>query len=238
MVRIEATYAVRCDVRSVREVLEVLRWHSDLPDFIAVRYLLVELLLRIHQHGYAVYCCRGDLLRKVHFPNYIIVASTTMGSMISLGINLLVVICFGSFAHAHYTWRILLVPLSIIQLYCLGLGVALLLASLFVYFRDVAHIWEVILQAMFYATPIIYPITMVANNPEFSWAAKILMLNPSTQVIMDIRHNLLSPEYVPTVWSMVDNKLLCLLPYALSVFILWLGIHVFRKYSSKFAEVL
>ena len=55
---------------------------------------------------------------------------------------------------------------------------------------------------------------------------------------MDIRHNLLSPEYVPTVWSMVDNKLLCLLPYVLSACILWLGIHVFRKYSSKFAEVL
>ena len=120
---------------------------------------------------------RGDLLRKVHFPNYIIVASTTMGSMISLGINLLVVILFGFFAHAHYTWRVLLVPFSILQLYCLGLGVALLLASLFVYFRDVAHIWEVVLQAMFYATPIIYPISMVANNPEFSWAAKLLMLN-------------------------------------------------------------
>ena len=116
--------------------------------------------------------------------------------MISLGINLLVVILFGFFAHAHYTWRVLLVPFSILQLYCLGLGVALLLASLFVYFRDVTHIWEVVLQAMFYATPIIYPISMVANNPEFSWAAKILMLNPSTQVIMDIRHNLLSPEYV------------------------------------------
>ena len=113
---------------------------------------------------------RGDLLRKVHFPNYIIVASTTMGSMISLGINLLVVILFGFFAHAHYPWRVLLVPFSILQLYCLGLGVALLLASLFVYFRDVAHIWEVVLQAMFYATPIIYPISMVANNPEFSWA--------------------------------------------------------------------
>ena len=83
-------------------------------------------------------------------------ASTTMGSMISLGINLLVVILFGFFAHAHYTWRVLLVPFSILQLYCLGLGVALLLASLFVYFRDVAHIWEVVLQAMFYATPIIY----------------------------------------------------------------------------------
>ena len=107
---------------------------------------------------------RGDLLRKVHFPNYIIVASTTMGSMISLGINLCVVILFGFFAHAHYTWRVLLVPFSIIQLYCLGLGVALLLASLFVYFRDVAHIWEVVLQAMFYATPIIYPISMVVSS--------------------------------------------------------------------------
>ena len=181
---------------------------------------------------------RGDLLRKIHFPNYIIVASTTMGSMISLGINLGVVILFGFFAHAHYTWRILLVPLSIIQLYCLGLGVALLLGSLYVYFRDVAHIWEVVLQAMFYATPIIYPISMVAQNKEFSWAADILMLNPTTQTIMDIRHNLLSPEYVPTVWTMVDNKLLCLLPYVLSAVILWLGIHVFRKYSAKFAEVL
>lgn len=181
---------------------------------------------------------RGDLLRKIHFPNYIIVASTTMGSMISLGINLVVVILFGFFAHAHYTWRILLVPLSIIQLYCLGLSVALLLGSLYVYFRDVAHIWEVVLQAMFYATPIIYPISMVAQNKEFSWAADILMLNPTTQTIMDIRHNLLSPEYVPTVWTMVDNKLLCLLPYVLSAVILWLGIYVFRKYSAKFAEVL
>ena len=181
---------------------------------------------------------RGDLLRKIHFPNYIIVASTTMGSMISLGINLVVVILFGFFAHAHYTWRILLVPLSIIQLYCLGLSVALLLGSLYVYFRDVAHIWEVVLQAMFYATHIIYPISMVAQNKEFSWAADILMLNPTTQTIMDIRHNLLSPEYVPTVWTMVDNKLLCLLPYVLSAVILWLGIHVFRKYSAKFAEVL
>ena len=181
---------------------------------------------------------RGDLLRKIHFPNYIIVASTTMGSMISLGINLLVVIVFGFFAHAHYTWRVLLVPFSIIQLYAIALGVALLLGTLFVYFRDIAHIWEVIQQAMFYATPIIYPISMVASNQDFGWAADLLMLNPTTQAIMDIRHNLLSPEYVPNVWSMVDNPILCLLPYVLSAVILAAGVYVFRKHSAKFAEVL
>lgn len=180
---------------------------------------------------------RGDLLRKIHFPNYIIVASTTMGSMISLAINLGVVILFGTFAHAHYTWRVLLVLPSIVQLYAISLGVALLLGSLFVYFRDIGHIWEVVLQALFYATPIIYPISMVVDR-GFGWAAKLMMLMPTTQTIMDIRHNLLSPEYIPTVWTMVNNKWLCLIPYVASIVILWLGIHVFRKYSAKFAEVL
>ena len=181
---------------------------------------------------------RGDLLRKIHCPNYIIVAATTMGSMISLAINLGVVILFGFFAHAHYTWRVITVIPSILQLYAISLGVALLLGSLYVYFRDIGHIWDVILQALFYATPIIYPLSMVQKNPEFSWAADFMMLMPTTQTIMDIRHNLLSPEYVPTIWTVVDNKILCLIPYVLSVLVLWLGVHVFRKYSAKFAEVL
>lgn len=181
---------------------------------------------------------RGDLLRKIHFPNYIIVAATTMGSMISLAINLGVVILFGFFAHAHYTWRVITVIPSILQLYAISLGVALLLGSLYAYFRDIGHIWDVILQALFYATPIIYPLSMVQKNPEFSWAADFMMLMPTTQTIMDIRHNLLSPEYVPTIWTVVDNKILCLIPYVLSVLVLWLGVHVFRKYSAKFAEVL
>ena len=87
---------------------------------------------------------RGDLLRKIHFPNYIIVAATTMGSMISLAINLGVVILFGFFAHAHYTWRVITVIPSILQLYAISLGVALLLGSLYVYFRAIGHIWDVI----------------------------------------------------------------------------------------------
>lgn len=238
MVRAETADAVRRDVRGVREVPEVLGWHSDFPDFIAVRHLPVEFLLRIDQHGNARHRRSWRSAAQDSFPELHHCGVHHDGFHDFLGINLVVVILFGFFAHAHYTWRILLVPLSIIQLYCLGLGVALLLGSLYVYFRDVAHIWEVVLQAMFYATPIIYPISMVAQNKEFSWAADILMLNPTTQTIMDIRHNLLSPEYVPTVWTMVDNKLLCLLPYVLSAVILWLGIHVFRKYSAKFAEVL
>ena len=182
---------------------------------------------------------RGDLLRKVHFPNYIIVASNTMGSMISLGINMVVVVCFGFFAHAHYTWRILLVPFNVLQLYLLALGISLILSTLYVYFRDVAHIWDVLMQAMFYATPIIYPISVIAQRaPDFAWASKFLMLNPSTQVIMDIRHNLLSPEYIPTVWTYLDSRWLPFVPYMLTLLIVVVGVRIFRKYNAKFAEVL
>lgn len=179
---------------------------------------------------------RGDLLRKVHFPSYIIVAATTTGSLISLGINLVVVVIFGFFSSAEYTWNVLLVPLNLIQLYLLALGVALLLATLYVYFRDIAHIWDVILQAMFYGIPVIYPLSMVANT--YPVISKIMLINPVAQVIMDVRHNLLSPTDIPNVWSWINTTWICFIPYVASVIIVVLGVHVFKKHSPKFAEVL
>ena len=183
---------------------------------------------------------RGDLLRKVHFPNYIIVASNTMGSMISLGINMVVVICFGSLPTRIIRGVFCWCHFNILQLYLLALGISLILSTLYVYFRDVAHILgKLLMQAMFYATPIIYPISMIAQRaPDFAWASKFLMLNPSTQVIMDIRHNLLSPEYVPTVWTYINSRWLPFVPYVLTLVILMVGVHVFRKHNAKFAEVL
>lgn len=179
---------------------------------------------------------RGDLLRKVHFPNYIIVASTTMGSLISLGINLIVVIVFGFFSNAQYTWHVLLVPFNVAQLYLLALACALILSTMYVYFHDVAHIWEVVLQAMFYSIPIIYPLSMVSNR--YPVIAKLMLMNPAAQTIMDIRHNLVAPDYVPTVWTMIANPFIALLPYLMTVVLLVIGIHVFRKHSRKFAEVM
>ena len=55
---------------------------------------------------------------------------------------------------------------------------------------------------------------------------------------MDIRHNLVAPDYVPTVWTMIANPFIALLPYLMTVVLLVIGIHVFRKHSRKFAEVM
>ena len=73
---------------------------------------------------------RGDLLRKINFPKYIIIISSMSSALISLSINLIVVLIFGLISGVDFTWRALLAPLSIIQLFILALGVSLILSTL------------------------------------------------------------------------------------------------------------
>ena len=178
---------------------------------------------------------RGDILRKINFPKTIIVLSTTTGSLIGLAINLLVVLVFALFSGVQFTWLVLLVPLSIIQLYALAIGLALVLSTLYVKFRDIGHIWDVILQALFYATPIIYPISMVINGGHET-IAKIMMLSPAAQPIQDIRHNLIAPETTATSWNMIDQWYIAIIPIILTIILLIFGAIYFSKNSKKFAE--
>lgn len=179
---------------------------------------------------------RGDILRKIHFPNYIIVVSASFGALISLGINLLVIVVFAVINGAQFTWRVLLLPLNLIELYALALGCALILATLYVHFRDIQHIWEVVSQVLFYATPIIYPLSMVKNN--YPVISKLMLMSPIAQTFQDARHNLVDPVNVQTIWSQIGNPLICLIPYALTFIFLIVGVHIFRKYSRKFAEIM
>ncbi|WP_338024003.1 ABC transporter permease [Bifidobacterium phasiani] len=182
---------------------------------------------------------RGDLLRKIHFPNYIVVVSATMGALISYAINLVVVLVFALFSGVQFTWRVALLPLSIIELYAVTLGLTLIMATMYVYFRDIAHIWEVLQQLIFYAMPIIYPLSYVTDRGGLlATLARLELLNPIAQSIQDIRHNFIAPETQPTVWNQFDNWALRLLPVVLTVIILVLGVYLFRRNSKRFAEVM
>lgn len=182
---------------------------------------------------------RGDLLRKIHFPNYIVVVSATVGAMISYLINLGVVLIFAIFSRVQFTWRVLLLPLNIIELYAVTLGLTLLMATMYVYYRDIAHIWDVLSQLIFYAMPIIYPLTYVIDRGgRLAKLARLELLNPFAQAIQDIRHNLIAPATQPTIWTEFSNPWIRLVPLVLCVLVLWLGIYVFRKYQRHFAEVM
>ncbi|EHI69828.1 ABC transporter permease [Streptococcus ictaluri] len=178
---------------------------------------------------------RGDLLRKLNFSKHTIVFSAVLGALINFSINLLVVLIFalinGVTISSHFY---LAIPLFI-ELIVLAVGVALLLSTLFVYYRDLAQVWEVLMQAGMYATPIIYPITFVFDQHPL--AAKILMLNPLAQMIQDLRYLLIDRANV-TIWQMSDNWFYIMIPYVIPFIVLAIGVSVFNKNANKFAEII
>ncbi|MBR0242829.1 ABC transporter permease [Candidatus Saccharibacteria bacterium] len=175
---------------------------------------------------------RGDLLRKISFPKYIVVVSATLTAVINMLINLVVIIVFALIngVAPSPTW-LLAIP-AIFEIYLLSLGLAFLLGSINVKYRDITSIWDVLIQALFYAVPIIYPIAMVATTSEV--AAKIILLGPIAQAIQDIRFSLITHETI-TTWNYIANPLV-IIPIVFTIGILIIGALVFRRKSKFFAE--
>ncbi len=176
---------------------------------------------------------RGDLLRKISFPKYIVVVSATWTAVINMLINLVVIIIFALINGVTPTWSWFLAIPAILELYLLSLGIAFLLGAINVKYRDITSIWDVLTQALFYAVPIIYPISMVAETS--AKAAKVILLNPISQAIQDIRFGLITNETI-TSWNYLGNIAFAFIPIFITLAILVVGALIFRRKSKFFAE--
>jgi ABC-type polysaccharide/polyol phosphate export permease len=128
----------------------------------------------------------GPLLRKIYFPAYAPVAgnaiSTLVQTAIELGLLLTVYILL-----ANISWTVVFVPLLLMLLAAFSLGLGLVLAILNARFRDVSHLVGVALALLFYASPIIYPISYVAQHyPEHPWL-RLYEWNPVTAFVEAFR---------------------------------------------------
>lgn len=174
---------------------------------------------------------KGDLIRKINFPKYVIVLASSASAVISLGFNSIIVVLFMIIFGADPSWgAIIAIPLVLAEITILGLGLGLLMSALFVRFKDIAYIWEVISQAMFYATPILYPITLIPIV-----AQKILILNPVAQAIQDLRHFVVTQE-ATQIQDIISMEPARLIPVGAAIIIFISGILYFRKKSKYFAE--
>jgi len=176
---------------------------------------------------------RGDLIRKINFPKYIIVLSGTISSLINLAINLFVVFIFIIFNGVSVSFEAILIIPLIFELYVFSLAIAFFLAALNVKLRDTGYLWEIFLQAAFYATPIIYPLAMVVS--QHLTIAKLMMLNPVAQIIQDVRYVVVTHETV-TIHQLISNVWIILVPFAIVILSVILAAWYFRRNSKSFAE--
>jgi ABC-2 type transport system permease protein len=173
---------------------------------------------------------RGELIKKISIARYSLVLSSISSALINLIFNLFIIFAIAFISNVSITLGWLMLAPLVLELILLAMGLGFLLSTLFVVFRDLTYIWEVILQAAFYLTPIIYPVALVNNK----LLEKIIMLNPVAQIIQDARYFIVT-KHTTTGWSVLSGYSE-IIPIFLIVLILIFGGLYFKRESKYFAE--
>jgi ABC-2 type transport system permease protein len=176
---------------------------------------------------------RENLVRKIQFPRLVVPLAAVLTAFFNLLTNLVAVVVFvlAAGVRPHWTW--LLCPLLLLALCLLAVGLSMLLSALYVRFRDVQPIWEVLLQVLFYGSPILYAIEVVPD----ATARHAIMLNPLAALIQQLRHWLIDPS-APSAAEAIGGAERLLLPGGIAVTACLLGVWYFNREAPRIAEEL
>ena len=167
----------------------------------------------------------GNILKKVYFPRSILPLSLVTSETINFLVSCIIILAFIVIKGFGISKFILFFPLVLLIQYVLLLGIALIFSAITVYMRDIQHFIGVVLQLLFYATPIVYSIDTIPEG--FRW---ILKWNPMTYIIEGYRAIFYNQ-------TMPDLKSLGVLGI-ISIIILIVGYLLFNKLQKRFAEEL
>jgi ABC-2 type transport system permease protein len=179
---------------------------------------------------------RENLVRKIQFPRMVIPLSVVLLATFNLALNLLVVLGFALVEGVRPMLSWLELPLIVAMLAVFATGVAMLLSALFVSFRDVQPIWDVISQVLFYASPVIISVETVRERVSTA-VLHLYMLNPLAVVFQQFRHavinhSTLSAGQALSGWGQLAE------PLAIVVGVFALGFWVFNRAAPVVAENL
>ena len=174
---------------------------------------------------------RENLLRKMRFPRLVIPLSVVLTAIFNLAGTLAAALIFAVAAGVYPTWSWLELPVIIVAVGAFATGVGLLLSALFVRYRDVAPIWEVASQMLFYISPILYVTTLVPEQYR-DW----FLVNPLAVLLTEMRAAVVDTS-APHPWDLVGAAPL-LAAGALVVIAVVLGLYVFNRQAPRIAEEL
>ena len=177
---------------------------------------------------------REALVRKVQFPLIAIPLAAVLLAAFNLVLNGFAVLIFALASGVRPHWSWLEFPVLLGALALLVLGLAMLLSALFVRFRDVKPIWEVVLQVFFYGTPIIYAIETIQISRTVQ---ELIMMNPLAAIIQQFRHAIIDPG-APSAAAAAGGTARLLIPAGIIVVVFVLGVWAFNHEARRAAEEL
>jgi ABC-2 type transport system permease protein len=177
-----------------------------------------------------------SLVRKIQFPRLVIPLAVVLLALFNLSLNMVVVLIFALIQGVHPMLTWLEFPLIVGMLAILCTGVAMLLSALFVYFRDIQPIWDVVSQVIFYASPVIVPIETVQKKLSGP-LVHLYMLNPLATIFQQFRHAMVN-HATPSSGQVLGSQLAVLEPVGITVAVFVLGFYVFNRTAPHVAEDL
>jgi ABC-2 type transport system permease protein len=175
-----------------------------------------------------------SVVRKMQFPRLAIPLSVVLTNLLQLGLSLVVVFGFIVVYGVDPVWTWLLFPVALVALIILTTAMAMLLATLFVWVRDIGIIWSVSATALFYGAPILYPFHIIQD----STFADVILLNPLTPLFLQIREWVFDPDAPGAVEAAHGSELLLVIPIAIALAICVAAPIAFTRAAPRVAEEL
>jgi lipopolysaccharide transport system permease protein len=166
---------------------------------------------------------KPSLVTRVYIPRQILVLSNTLANLISSLLEFIVLLPILFVLLGHLPVTVLLFPVVHLVYFWFIFGAGLLLSALYVYFRDLNQIWEVLITVLFFCSPIIYPLTIVP-----AYLMPYYRLNPVTQFIAIYRDVMVAGD-LPALFSIV-----VVIGFAIAAYLV--GSFAFSKLQRRFAE--
>jgi ABC-2 type transport system permease protein len=173
-----------------------------------------------------------SVVRKTQFPRLVIPLAVVLTSLFNLGTNLVVVFVFILASGVDPMWTWLLLPVVIVLLTVFTTAVSMIVSALNPRFRDIGIIWSVAVTALFYATPVLYPLEIVPGK-----VGQLLALNPLAPLFELARKWVIDPS-APGPAAQAGGTSWLLIPAALYVAVCVLAAWVFNREAPRIAEEL
>lgn len=200
---------------------------EDFAFFFIVAYLPWSFFVQSLALSVGAVVDNGGLLKKVYFPREILPLSVVLSNFVQFLLTFVVLVPF--FFYFHHTPGPSLATLPLVMLLHIAftLGVGMVFATLYVYFRDTRHFVEILLNVWFWLTPVVYTLDKLAGKP---YAEAVMWLNPMTLFVIAYRAILFESRFPePMLFAQLA---------AISVGTLFFGAAVFGRYKMRFAEAV